>query len=97
LRSSEYHFKDFDRDCVSDSINKSNADHAVLFESVNLIVCWGSSGPAQLRDGAMVAGKFISVREPNIRYLGLLTMAKLAQLEGSAETIKKHQALSSFP
>ena len=37
-------------------------------------------------------GKFISVREPNIRYLGLLTMAKLAQLEGTAESIKKHQA-----
>lgn len=78
---------------VSDSINKSNADHAVLFESVNLIVCWGSSGPQQLREGAMkLLGKFISVREPNIRYLGLLTMAKLAQLEGSAESIKKHQA-----
>jgi len=78
---------------VSDSINKSNADHAILFEAVNLIVCWGSTGPAQLRDGAMkLLGKFISVREPNIRYLGLLTMAKLAQLEGSAESIKKHQA-----
>ena len=78
---------------VSDSINKSNADHAILFESVNLIVVWGSQGPAQLREGAMkLLGKFISVREPNIRYLGLLTMAKLAQLEGSAESIKKHQA-----
>jgi AP-2 complex subunit alpha len=78
---------------VSDSINKSNADHAVLFEAVNLIVCWGSSGPQSLRDGAMkLLGKFISVREPNIRYLGLLTMAKLAQLEGSGESIKKHQA-----
>ena len=78
---------------VSDSINKSNADHAVLFEAVNLIVCWGSSGPQNLRDGAMkLLGKFISVREPNIRYLGLLTMAKLAQLEGSSESIKKHQA-----
>jgi len=78
---------------VSDSINKSNADHAVLFESVNLIVVWGSVGPAQLRDGAMkLLGKFISVREPNIRYLGLMTMAKLAQLDGSAESIKKHQA-----
>jgi AP-2 complex subunit alpha len=78
---------------VSDSINKSNADHAVLFEAVNLIVTWGSSGPAQLREGAMkLLGKFISVREPNIRYLGLLTMAKLAQLEGTADSIKKHQA-----
>jgi AP-2 complex subunit alpha len=78
---------------VSDSINKSNADHAILFEAVNLIVTWGSAGPAQLREGAMkLLGKFISVREPNIRYLGLMTMAKLAQLEGSAEGIKKHQA-----
>jgi AP-2 complex subunit alpha len=78
---------------VSDSINKSNADHAVLFEAVNLIVCWGTSGPMQLRDGAMkLLGKFISVREPNIRYLGLLTMAQLAHIEGSAESIKKHQA-----
>lgn len=79
---------------VSDSINKSNADHAILFEAVNLIVCWGSSGPQQLREGAMkLLGKFISVREPNIRYLGLMTMAKLAQLDGgSAEGVKKHQA-----
>lgn len=79
---------------VSDSINKSNADHAILFESVNLIVCWGSNGPVQLREGAMkLLGKFISVREPNIRYLGLMTMAKLAQLDGgSAEGVKKHQS-----
>lgn len=78
---------------VSDSINKSNADHAILFEAVSLIVTWGSSGPAQLREGAMkLLGKFISVREPNIRYLGLLTMAKLAQLEGTADSIKKHQS-----
>ena len=78
---------------VSDSINKSNADHAVLFEAVNLIVTWGPTGPVQLRDGAMkLLGKFISVREPNIRYLGLMTMARLAQLEGSADSVKKHQA-----
>jgi len=79
---------------VSDSINKSNADHAILFEAVNLIVCWGTTGPAKLREGAMkLLGKFISVREPNIRYLGLMTMAKLAQLDGgSAEGVKKHQA-----
>jgi AP-2 complex subunit alpha len=78
---------------VSDSINKSNADHAILFEAVNLICTWGSAGPAPLREGAMkLLGKFISVREPNIRYLGLLTMAKLAQLEGTADSIKKHQA-----
>ena len=78
---------------VSDSINKSNADHAVLFESVNLIICWGPTGPDDLREGAMkLLGKFISVREPNIRYLGLMTMAKLAQLDATADGVKKHQA-----
>ena len=78
---------------VSDSINKSNADHAVLFEAVNLIVIWGPTSPAKLREAAMrLLGKFISVREPNIRYLGLMTMARLAQLEGSNQSIKKHQA-----
>ncbi|KAL9189175.1 hypothetical protein ACHAXT_011665 [Thalassiosira profunda] len=78
---------------VSDSINKSNADHAILFEAVNLIVAWGTTCPAAMREGAMkLLGKFISVREPNIRYLGLMTMAKLAQIEGSVEGAKKHQA-----
>jgi AP-2 complex subunit alpha len=67
------HFKDFDRDCVG--LDRSQR-HAVLFESVNLIVCWGSSGPAQLRDGTMLLGKFISVRELTFDYLGLLTMAR---------------------
>ncbi|KAL3764945.1 hypothetical protein ACHAWU_003805 [Discostella pseudostelligera] len=78
---------------VSDSINKSNADHAILFEAVNLIVLWGTTCPVALREGAMkLLGKFISVREPNIRYLGLLTMAKLAQIEGSVVGAKQHQA-----
>ena len=36
-------------------------------------------------------GKFIGVREPNIRYLGLMTMAKLAKLKGSSDGVKKHQ------
>ena len=77
---------------VSNSINKSNVDHTVLFEAVNLILVWGFTGPAQLKDAAMqLLGKCIGVREPNIRYLGLMTMAKLAKLEGSSDGVKKHQ------
>ena len=77
---------------VIDSINKSNVDHTILFGAVNLIVAWGSTGPAQLRDGAMqLLERLISVREPNIRYLGLMTMAKLAKLEDSSDGVKKHQ------
>lgn len=41
-------------------------------------------------------GRFISVKEPNIRYLGLEALGRFAQLEqlgdGGLESIKKHQA-----
>lgn len=41
-------------------------------------------------------GRFISVKEPNIRYLGLEALGRFAQLEqlgeGGLEGIKKHQA-----
>jgi len=76
---------------ASESVNKSNADHAVLFESVNLIVHQGQESDSKLRHQALtLLGRFISVREPNIRYIGLQTMARLAQLEGN-EAIKKHE------
>ena len=52
---------------VLDSINKSKAAHAVLFEAVNLIICWRQTRPVQLRGGAMkLLGNCISVQEPNI-------------------------------
>jgi len=77
---------------ASESVNKSNADHAVLFESVNLVIHQGTFGDEKLRHQALnLLGRFISVREPNIRYIGLQTMARMAQLEGN-ERIKKHEA-----
>jgi len=37
-------------------------------------------------------GRFISVKEPNIRYLGLEAMSRFAQTEMvDSEIIKKHQ------
>ena len=49
---------------VSDSINKSNADHAVLFEAISTIVVFGDNGDVDLQNAAMrLLGKFISVRE----------------------------------
>lgn len=77
---------------ASESVNKSNADHSVLFESVNLIIHQGQESDSKLRHQALtLLGRFISVREPNIRYIGLQTMARLAQLEGN-EDIKKHES-----
>jgi AP-2 complex subunit alpha len=49
---------------VSDSINKSNADHAILFEAISTIVVFGDNGDVELQNAAMrLLGKFISVRE----------------------------------
>ncbi|CAM9336963.1 unnamed protein product [Chrysoparadoxa australica] len=83
--------KVLDKTEVSESVNKSNADHSVLFETINLIILQGEASEASLRAQAMtLLGRFIGVKEPNIRYLGLETMARLVRLEGNA-TIKQHK------
>jgi AP-2 complex subunit alpha len=84
--------KVINRTDASESVNKSNADHAVLFESVNLVIKHGRAGSSEkLRQQALtLLGRFITVREPNIRYIGLQTMARLAQVEGNG-SIKKHE------
>ncbi|CAM9231402.1 unnamed protein product, partial [Ectocarpus sp. 13 AM-2016] len=77
---------------ISASVNKSNADHCILFEAVNVIIHHGRDSNEELRSKAMtLLGRFIAVKEPNIRYLGLEVMSRLARLEGN-ETAKKHQA-----
>ena len=82
---------------VSETVNKSNADHAVLFEAVNLVLSHGAAAQPALRNQALtLLGRFIAVKEPNIRYLGLEALGRFAQLEqlgeGGLEGIKKHQA-----
>jgi AP-2 complex subunit alpha len=53
---------------VSESVNKSNADHAILFEAINLIIHQGEASDPALRSQAMtLLGRFIAVKEPNIR------------------------------
>jgi AP-2 complex subunit alpha len=37
-------------------------------------------------------GKFVAVREPNIRYLGLENMTRMLLVADVNESIKKHQA-----
>ena len=77
---------------VSDSVNKSNADHSILFESISTIITFYSTCPPALRAKSLkLLGKFVSVREPNIRYLGLMSFARLATLHNTPETIKHIQ------
>jgi AP-2 complex subunit alpha len=61
---------------VSESVNKSNADHAILFEAINLIIHQGEASDPALRSQAMtLLGRFIAVKEPNIRYVTYLCAA----------------------
>lgn len=78
---------------VSDTVNKSNADHAVLFEAVNVILSHGANTHPALKSQALnLLGRFISVKEPNIRYLGLEALGRFAQTEMADDSIKKHQS-----
>ena len=66
----------------SESVNKSNADHAIVIDAINLLILYGSQdSDARLHQQALVLlGKFISVKDANLRYLGLDAMARLAKL-----------------
>jgi len=82
---------------VTKSVNKNNADHAILFEAVNLVISMCLHGQMELHSHAVaLLGRFISVKEPNIRYLGLETMSRLARVPGTLPQIKKHQSTVQF-
>ena len=73
---------------VAKNINKNNAQHAIVFEAVALALALEAD--AELL-GASVAllGKFISVREPNIKYLGLENMVRLAEVPAVQDIISR--------
>jgi AP-2 complex subunit alpha len=77
---------------VSESLNKSNADYAILFEAVNLIIFYGADAPSFLKDQVCtLLGRYIAVKDPNIRYLGLDAMTRMAKLDGP-ESVQMHQS-----
>ena len=77
---------------ITRSVNRNNADHAVLFEAVNLIIKYGEESETSMRNLAMQhLTRFINIKEPNIRYLGLVCMTKLSKLPGTLPIIKREQ------
>jgi AP-2 complex subunit alpha len=78
---------------VTRSVNKNNADHGVLFEAIHLIIHHCRQGSMSYRDEAIEwLGKFVGVREPNIKYLGLDSIALLSQVSGAIDNIKQHKS-----
>ncbi|CAE7872724.1 ALPHA-ADR, partial [Symbiodinium sp. KB8] len=53
---------------ITRSVNRNNADHAELFEAVNLIIKYGEESETSMRNLAMQhLTRFINIKEPNIR------------------------------
>ncbi len=76
-------------------MNKSNAQHAIIFEAVALALAVDADTEI-LGQAISLLGKFISVREPNIKYLGLENMVRLAEVPAVADTINRSLLAPSF-
>ncbi|XP_078160868.1 AP-2 complex subunit alpha-1-like [Carex rostrata] len=76
---------------VVKNVNKNNASHAVLFEALALVMHLDAEKEMMTQCVALL-GKFIAVREPNIRYLGLENMTRMLLVTDVQDIIKKHQA-----
>eukprot|EP00597_Dinobryon_sp_UTEXLB2267_P004404 CAMPEP_0170077612 /NCGR_PEP_ID=MMETSP0019_2-20121128/14391_1 /TAXON_ID=98059 /ORGANISM="Dinobryon sp., Strain UTEXLB2267" /LENGTH=1040 /DNA_ID=CAMNT_0010290039 /DNA_START=81 /DNA_END=3203 /DNA_ORIENTATION=- len=71
--------------------NRSNAEHSILFEAINLILTFGPDAPAFLKEHtSAILGRFIGLKDANTRYLGLDAMTRLAKIDGPA-TVQMHQ------
>lgn len=71
---------------------KNNAAFAVLIETVNLVIAQGKRSDPQLKEqGIQLLARFISLSEPNIRYIGLDSMYRYVRLEGDVNAVKAHK------
>ena len=72
------------------NLNKNNAVHGIFFEAIALVTHYGRH--TQLLDVAMNAlGRYISIKDANLRYLGFETMARLAESPHTGGISHKHQ------
>ncbi|KAH7288142.1 hypothetical protein KP509_31G014300 [Ceratopteris richardii] len=76
---------------VVKNVNKNNAAHAVLFEALSLVMHLDAE-KEMMSQCVAILGKFIAVREPNIRYLGLENMTRMLLVTDVQESIKRYQA-----
>ena len=77
---------------VAKNVNKNNAQHAIVFEAVALALAL-EADPELLVAAVGLLGKFISVREPNIKYLGLENLVRLAEVPAVADVLARCDAL----
>ena len=83
-----------------DKLNRSNAETAILFEAINVVIHLDNRVDREVRrNAATLLGKFISAKEANTRYLGLESMARLAQNMVNADVVlqaSEHKLFDKF-
>jgi AP-2 complex subunit alpha len=72
------------------NVQQNNAQNAVLFEAINLLIHLDSEHNLMMQISSKL-GKFIQSRETNVRYLGLEAMTHFAARADTLDPIKKHQ------
>lgn len=72
------------------NVQQNNAQNAVLFEAINLLIHLDSEHTLMLEISSRL-GKYIQSRETNVRYLGLDAMTHFAARAETLDPIKKHQ------
>ncbi|GLA21902.1 hypothetical protein AnigIFM63326_000030 [Aspergillus niger] len=72
------------------NVQQNNAQNAVLFEAINLLIHLDTEHSLMLQISARL-GKYIQSRETNVRYLGLEAMTHFAARAETLDPIKKHQ------
>jgi AP-2 complex subunit alpha len=74
------------------NVQQNNAQNAVLFEAINLVIHLDTERDLMVQISSKL-GKFIQSRETNVRYLGLEAMVHLAARTDTLDPIKKHQQI----
>jgi AP-2 complex subunit alpha len=77
------------------NINRNNTMHAILFESIRLIIELNFDQEL-LPQAAGLLGRFVSMKDSNMKYLGLEAMSSLAKLPNGNDYIRKHQNTITF-
>jgi AP-2 complex subunit alpha len=76
---------------VTKSVNKNNSDYSILFEAINLIIHFNMANVEVLTSQTLsLLARFIAVKEPNIRYLGLEASARFCHIPEMSQNFKKH-------
>lgn len=74
--------------------NRSNAEHGILFEAMNLMIhLEDRCDPETTRTASGLLGAFIGSTDANIRYLGLETMARLATNGDTLEHLERYRTM----